>query len=794
MMPEYIGRYKLHTFLGQGGMGTVYRAYDPLIDRWVALKTIPIQDDRQKARFQQEVQAAGRLNHPQIVTVYDVGLLADQAYIVMELIEGGTLVSERVVPLPWQEAVRLIVPIGQALAYAHRQGVIHRDVKPSNILISRQGDVKLTDFGVARLNRTPGITSTGGVTGTPLYAAPEQVRSEATDGRADLFALGLILYELIVGQHPFEETNLAQLIYRLTQPDPVNLAALVPLAPQSLVAILGRLLEKVPDNRFPDAETVTEALEACLAEAPTEAPAGAEAAKTPLPRLVYAPSDLSLPPVEEALLRVAFAGHDQLYLEQTFKGGYSGAKVILATPIRSGRRLSKIVLKFDNRAAIEREWHAYQTFVGDILPSTAARITNPPVYAPDGSRAVLWYTYVGELGEAVPESLYTYYLGHTGPEVATLIEQAVFQPFGEQWWLHRASATFTIRQEYDHYLPVHLRIRPNSDEPITAEPPPDEASGQVSAAAVLVAGQVNSHHFQGLRPNQPVRLEGFTLTEVAPDQTSLQLQTLPVEGSPPYPIRVQVIDLPPALLDRLDDRLGGHHLGDALPVFNGTVVATRHDLLKGYVQPGFPDQDLSQKTLTLDGADYPNPLFDYDLLLDHLLITMQSIIHGDLNLENILVTPRLNLAWLIDFATTREGHVLADFLRLETQVITKLLPLTNIKPAGVAQLLQALPDHTTFPPHLPAELEKPFLVLATIRHKATGCLHDRQTWDEYYLGLVMMLLGALKFGEMDTRARQFIFIAAATVRGLIETAPLRITDVRPSAPPRRPPNPAHPRG
>ena len=205
----HIDRYEIHSLLGQGGMGTVHKARDPSMDRWVAIKTITVQDAQQRARFQQEVRAAGSLNHPHITTIYDVGEQGDLAYIIMELVEGDTLATRLSSPVAWSEAVNLLLPICQALAYAHSRGVIHRDVKPANILISTEGQVKLTDFGVARLEAAlRRITESGSTVGTPLYTAPEQIRNEAVDGRADLFSLGIVLCESVAGQHPFQGETL----------------------------------------------------------------------------------------------------------------------------------------------------------------------------------------------------------------------------------------------------------------------------------------------------------------------------------------------------------------------------------------------------------------------------------------------------------------------------------------------------------------------------------------------------------------------------------------------------------
>ncbi len=757
-----IGRYETYAPLGQGGMGVVYKGRDPLMERWVAIKTITVQDERQRARFQQEVRAAGRLNHPHIVTIYDVGAEGELAYIVMELVEGGTLAGRLASPVPWVEAVNLLLPVCRALAYAHSQKVIHRDVKPANILISNEGQVKLTDFGVARLEAARRLTTSNSTVGTPLYTAPEQIRSEALDGRADLFSLGIVLFELITGQHPFSGETLAQVVYRLTQPEPANLKPLAVLAPPALVEAAACALNKDPAARFSNAEAMTSALAACLTQ-PTSTSPSPLLAPSQSPRLEYVASELFLSPAEEKLLRTAFAGHDRLYLEREFKGGYSGSRVLLATPMRSGRRLTKVVLKLDAPAAIEREWRAYQEFVADTLPPLAARISQPPVHARETQLALLWYTFAGEIGQAAPESLREYYARHSGEAVANLLRKGVFETFGRHWWQQRKTDSFILRRQYDRLLPVHLVVQSRPRAKGTPRP--------------LVAGEVNITHCRVLQAGQVVNLQGFTMAEVGNKGQTIILQALPPSKSRTNPIRVRV-ENPTA------EQAGGP-VGEVLPSLIGVVTATRHDLLLQLAQPAFPNQDLGQKKLIIGKQAYPNPLFDYDILMNQLLFTMTSIIHGDLNLENILVTAEMNLAWLIDFAATRQGHTLTDFMRLETQVITKLLPPIGVGPVEAARLMAALDRGEALSGRQGKKLKKPFEVLTSIRQMVRTCLNDRQSWDEYYLGLVITLLGALKFKELDTSTRRLTLAAAAAVRGLIKMPNLRMTNEFPVSRPQR---------
>jgi len=208
---ERLGRYEIIAELGRGAMGTVYRARDPKIDRIVALKTItvagvrPADEEEYRQRFFREAQAAGKLSHSGLVTIFDVGEdeKSKTPFIVMEFIEGKTLEElGRGERLPTETALGLIQQIAEALDYAHGRKIIHRDIKPANIIVTGEGRAKITDFGIAKLAMTQ-FTQPGQVLGTPAYMAPEQLSGGAVDGRSDLFSLGVILYWLLTGDKPF---------------------------------------------------------------------------------------------------------------------------------------------------------------------------------------------------------------------------------------------------------------------------------------------------------------------------------------------------------------------------------------------------------------------------------------------------------------------------------------------------------------------------------------------------------------------------------------------------------------
>ncbi|MCJ7704361.1 MAG: protein kinase [Desulfobacterales bacterium] len=266
------GRYEIIEELGKGSMGVVYRAYDPQIDRPVALKVL--REDRMTSeafvqRFLKEAKAIGRLSHPNIVTVYDAGEDQGTIYIAMELLEGSSL--NRVAEgnrLTLKEAVHLGIQIAETLDYAHRKGIVHRDVKPSNIIHQSNGQIKITDFGIAHIEDPSASVQTqaGEILGTPAYMSPEQVLSRPVDGRSDLFSLGIILYELCTGRRPFGGENMAALFHAITQDNPPEPTKINPAISQELSQIILKCLRKIPDDRFEAGHALARALSESLGE------------------------------------------------------------------------------------------------------------------------------------------------------------------------------------------------------------------------------------------------------------------------------------------------------------------------------------------------------------------------------------------------------------------------------------------------------------------------------------------------------------------------------------------------
>ncbi len=268
--PTRLGRYVIESTLGKGAMGVVYLARDPVIGRRVALKTLTIPEDSEEAeefrqRFLREGQAAGILNHPGIVTVFDAGVddATGLSFIAMEFIEGRSLREflRSGHGFAYSEVARIGAALAAALDYAHSKGVVHRDIKPANVLFTPQGMVKITDFGVARLESS-NLTATGQFIGTPNYMSPEQVAGGVVDGRSDLFSLGVVIFELLTSQRPFPGHTLTEVAYKIVH-EPARIPSQVrPGLPSAFNPIVLKLLEKDPDRRYARGADIARALEA----------------------------------------------------------------------------------------------------------------------------------------------------------------------------------------------------------------------------------------------------------------------------------------------------------------------------------------------------------------------------------------------------------------------------------------------------------------------------------------------------------------------------------------------------
>jgi eukaryotic-like serine/threonine-protein kinase len=328
-----IGRYKILGELGRGAMGIVYKAEDPNLDRIVALKTIILEAegrDEYRKRFFLEAKAAGKLNHPNVVTTFDCGDHDGMAYLAMELLEGTDLrtrlTSEGVTAA---EAVEIARQVAEGLAYAHARGVVHRDIKPANIMLDAQGRAKIMDFGLARMRLADHKTTTGMVLGTPRYMSPEQIGGEPVDARSDIFSLGIVLYEMLTGTRLFSGEGIEQVQHSIANVDPVPPTRVTPTLPAMLDFVVARALKKDPAVRYQDARELAADLTTCLAElrsqdlsAPVDGsrtvklePSGDKVAEAPAARAIAVDTRLPLSRLLDntaALKRVAAASPKDL--------------------------------------------------------------------------------------------------------------------------------------------------------------------------------------------------------------------------------------------------------------------------------------------------------------------------------------------------------------------------------------------------------------------------------------------------------------------------------------------------
>jgi hypothetical protein len=410
---------------------------------------------------------------------------------------------------------------------------------------------------------------------------------------------------------------------------------------------------------------------------------------------------------------------------------------------------------------MEKEQKAYETLVEPTLPHIA-RLEAPPTLSPDGEWGGLHYALVGG-GTFEVKSLHDYYHEADTDDICWLLENRLFKIMGPNWWLdNRTDRTFQMQGDYDDWLPINLMISP-ALSPLKSEFHLVEPGSVPPSFSISIGDQV--------------RLKGFVVIRMAPKRREV---TLNVPGALDGPctdsFRVRLADVTD--MDR-------YHFAKKIESIDGTVVATRHDVLVDLAsQAMWQAIDLEEERLTLSGElTLPNPLLTYQALLQDFFTVNTSTVHGDLNLENVLVDPATRDVSLIDFATVCHGHNLHDLLRLETEVVIMLIPpilqRAGLSPETIYFFYEQLHRAITYPGQvtlrgLPIkDLEKPFRVLLAIRKMARNCLFNPEDWGEYYRGLILYLLGVLKFETLHSKpatsmAKQVAFWGAATAQHFLD--------------------------
>lgn len=350
--PQKIGRYVIESTIGKGAMGVIYRAHDPLIDRPVALKLVntDLLEGTGRAdfveRFQREARAAARCAHGNIVAIYDYALHGDDPYIAMEFVAGRSLaqVIDGGGRLPIDVSAAVARQMLDALACAHAQGIVHRDIKPANVLLTPDGRVKVTDFGISRIGGSS-LTQTGAMIGTPNYMSPEQGRGEEVDARSDLFSTAAVLYELLTGERPFPGRNFHEITYQLLYGEAVPLSKHLPEAPAPLVTFMGKALARDPAQRFPTADAMNAALTGALGGQALAAVSTGNAATVIAP----SPAAVISPHLQEIERKLAtYVGPIASYLVRSASGRTTSVEELC-------RSLSTSIEKAEQREAFLRD-------------------------------------------------------------------------------------------------------------------------------------------------------------------------------------------------------------------------------------------------------------------------------------------------------------------------------------------------------------------------------------------------------------------------------------------------------
>ncbi|MEM7132377.1 MAG: phosphotransferase [Chloroflexota bacterium] len=501
------------------------------------------------------------------------------------------------------------------------------------------------------------------------------------------------------------------------------------------------------------------------------------------PNIRHVPG-IRLHPSETMLLRAAFPAIDTLFIEREFRSGYSGALVLLVS-LEAGK--APVVVKIAHPYDLQSEYDAYHQHVEKSAPQNTARLYGPPILAADGQLGALLYTFAG--GDShLPTSNLQEFFEAQGAKATVGMLNRLFRVYGRHWWVINRAEKFVLGEYYDHLLPVHLEMTVL------------EATDEAGVEALLLAGEVRVADIRMFQIGEQLCLQDFVVAKTNCAKGTITLQADPPAGEAAPPLRIRLLwngEIPV-------------EPGDRMAQVCGTLSATRftllNDVASGILSPYVSEQrqislirSVVDPTLAdrLEKLRLRNPLHYLDTLLVNVVQMRVSVVHGDLNLNNMLIDGQTGFAWLIDFADTTIGPTLFDLQRLEVQIFTKLLPpqliasfpqefseelsqnvsVEQYAATVTAALLMAL--HAD-PPALNAPIpayQELYSLLAGIRRLVRHYLMDDLNWDEYYQGLMVALIGALKYDELDDLSRTVSLIAAASIKELLGVVLFPASDI-----------------
>ncbi|KAA3657576.1 MAG: tetratricopeptide repeat protein [Chloroflexi bacterium] len=819
---ELYGNFETIRIIEEGGMGTVYEARHHKIPTIRSAIKVIRPDYAEVPAFRQLFQVEAKImaelgEDPGTVSIHDFGFNGgrnrDRLYIVMDFVEGENL-GKRLHRLranqSWlglEEAIWLIHELCPAVQKAHDKNIWHLDLKAENIMLAKKTASEfgyqpiLTDFGIAELKEAVEGSSRR-VSGTPPYMSPEQAgcNSQGVDGRSDIYSLGIILFELTTGQLPFQIKTLADK-HIICDEEPPQPTSIYPVLPIQLEEVILKALAKDPTARF---QTVTEMDEA-LSELKPQIQTLPYA--SPVSTTITLLSDIDqLPPITSP--RIVDPNHllseegkvvlEKMFVEEKYKevtvrrqfdGGLSGAYVYEVRPISHSTNEAHSVIKVAAQSVILREYLAYEQF---IQKAEAARkfslkcvkSIGKPIEVPELGLGWggLRYSMAGD-GEARVNSLHQYYLSPDNNIDDVLDKQKALLKEMKNIWQStgevQAERSYSVRKHFSFLLPVDLVV----------DCPNDGSSIQAPA-------KIRSDVLLGeFKKGDPVRVvdQQFILVKVDPTNFALFLRS-PAEVDSCYTLRLN-FQSAEAMQPYVRYQIGHLIPHDIQGIVQSTRADSFHEILGKVLGTAVNWQQAPYLDLPVLNKMVPNPWLALEPTLAKFMDGIRSgVIHGDLNLENVLIETPGDALYLIDFAQMRQDKVLHDFLTYESRIITKIV--AELCHDEGEQLPRIIYDfyckldqetfkigQSTISHDIPEQLKKPFELLAQLRDEAKSYITSRSNNYQYYLGLIVYLLGTLRFKDLDAMQdkngrsipKQTAFWAAAAVCDILKPGPQKDT-------------------